>query len=70
MTATINQTGIKTYAIDQAHSQIGFSVKHMMFSTVRGEFTSFKGTIVVNYDHPENSTVEVSIDAASVSTRD
>lgn len=70
MTATMNQTGTRTYAIDQAHSQVGFSVKHMMFSTVRGEFTSFKGTVVVDYDNPANSTVDVTIEAASVTTRD
>ncbi len=70
MTATTTQTGTKTYAIDVPHSQIGFSVKHMMFSTVRGEFASFHGTIVVDYDNPQNSTVDVTIDAASISTRD
>lgn len=70
MSATAAQTGTKTYAFDVPHSQIGFSIKHMMFSTVRGEFSSFHGTIVVDYDHPEQSTVDVTIDTASVSTRD
>ncbi len=41
MSTTSTPTGTKTYAIDIPHSQIGFSVKHMMFSTVRGEFHVF-----------------------------
>jgi len=70
MSTTSTPTGTKTYAIDIPHSQIGFSVKHMMFSTVRGEFHDFHGTIVIDYDTPENSSVDVTIDAASISTRD
>lgn len=62
--------GTATYAIDVPHSQLGFAVKHMMFSTVRGNFRDFEGTVVVDYDNPANSTVEVTIDAASISTRD
>lgn len=57
-----------TYKIDPVHSEIGFSVKHLMVSTVRGEFTKFEGT--VDYD-PANvaaSKVDVTIDAASIDT--
>ncbi len=63
-------TGTTTYAIDPAHSQVGFSVKHMMFSTVRGYFEGFEGTIVVDHDNPANSTVNVTIDASTINTRD
>jgi polyisoprenoid-binding protein YceI len=57
-----------TYQIDTAHSAVGFSVKHMMVSTVRGQFGKFSGT--VDYD-PANvaaSKVDVTIDAASIDT--
>jgi polyisoprenoid-binding protein YceI len=70
MSSTSTKTGTTTYTIDPSHSQIGFSVKHMMFSTVRGNFSGFEGTIVVDNDNPANSSVEVTIDASTVSTRD
>src|SRR5262245_15811075 len=69
-TAASTQTGTSTYAIDASHSQVGFAVKHMMFSTVRGNFRTFEGTIVVDHDNPANSSVNVTIDAASITTGD
>jgi polyisoprenoid-binding protein YceI len=63
-------TGTQTvYAIDPAHTLVEFSVKHMMFSTVKGRFADFSGTIAVDEQNPTNSTVDVTIDAASVDTR-
>ena len=69
-TSTSTATGTTTYVIDASHSQVGFSVKHMMFSTVRGNFRGFEGTIDVDNDNPANSTVNVTIDASTVSTGD
>lgn len=68
--ATAAKTGTTTYAIDPSHTQIGFAVKHLMFSTVRGSFKTFEGTILVDHDNPANSKVNVTIDAASVTTGD
>jgi polyisoprenoid-binding protein YceI len=70
VSATSTQTGTTTYAIDAAHSQVGFSVKHMMFSTVRGNFRGFEGTVEVNHDNPANSSVNVTIDASTITTGD
>lgn len=56
------------WTIDPSHSQIGFSVKHMMVSTVRGRFTDFAGEIEFDEAQPEHSRVDVSIDAASIDT--
>jgi polyisoprenoid-binding protein YceI len=42
----------------------------MMFSTVRGNFTGFEGSIVVDHDNPANSSVNVTIDASTITTRD
>lgn len=70
MTSTSTTTGTTTYAIDASHSQVGFSVKHMMFSTVRGNFRGFTGTIVVDNDNPANSSVNVSIDTSTIVTGD
>ena len=58
-----------TWAIDPAHSEVGFTVRHLMVSKVRGSFKSFEGSIVVA-DNPLDSHVEASIDMASIDTRD
>lgn len=57
-----------TWTIDPAHSSVELAVKHMMFTTVRGRFKDFKGTIVVDEQNPDHSTVEVEIAAASIDT--
>lgn len=53
---------------DQAHTVIGFAAKHMMVTTVRGKFTKFSGEFDLNEQHPEQSSVRVTIDAASITT--
>ncbi|MFN5933852.1 MAG: YceI family protein, partial [Roseiflexaceae bacterium] len=55
---------------DTSHSEILFAVRHMMISTVRGQFSKFSGTIAIDETNPVNSSVEVSIDVASINTRD
>ncbi|MHB1936279.1 MAG: YceI family protein [Acidobacteriaceae bacterium] len=59
-----------TYAIDPAHSSVHFSVRHLMVSNVRGEFTKVSGTVQFDPEKPETSTIEATIDATSISTRD
>ena len=54
--------------IDPAHSEIQFSAKHMMISTVRGKFTRFSGTIDADDANPTAAQVEVQIEAASIDT--
>lgn len=58
----------QTYKIDLAHSTIGFKV-HQYLTTVTGKFTRFSGRIDVDLDHPENSSVVVKIEVASIDTR-
>lgn len=60
---------IGTYTIDPIHSTVGFVVRHLMVSKVRGGFDKVEGTITVGED-PGDSAVEATIDAASVSTRE
>jgi polyisoprenoid-binding protein YceI len=57
------------WSIDPSHSQVEFQVRHLMIAKVRGRFRVFSGTIDVAV-LPENSAVEVSIDAASIDTGD
>lgn len=59
-----------TYEIDPAHTFVQFSVRHMMVSNVRGEFTKVSGTIKFDSANPANSTVEATIDAKSINTRE
>ena len=58
-----------TWEIDPAHSSVGFSVRHMMISNVRGEFTKLSGTVKANERDLSESVVEATIDAASIDTR-
>jgi polyisoprenoid-binding protein YceI len=58
-----------SWQIDSAHSEIQFKVRHMMVSWGRGSFEKFGGTINLDEQNPENSSVEIQIDAASINTR-
>jgi polyisoprenoid-binding protein YceI len=58
------------WKIDSAHSQIQFTVRHMMISNVRGRFDEFDGNVDFDEDNPANSTVDLKIDAASINTRE
>lgn len=55
----------ETFRIDPSHSTIAFAVRHML-GTAKGKFSKFKGTIVVDRDQPEQSSVAVTIDVASI----
>lgn len=68
MTESAPATGTTTWQIDPNHSSVEFAVKHMMFTTVRGRFKEFKGTIVADEQNPNGSTVDVEIAAASIDT--
>ncbi|UJL47763.1 polyisoprenoid-binding protein [Virgibacillus sp. NKC19-16] len=55
--------------VDTAHSEIGFSVKHMMISKAKGSFDDFSAEIEANVDDLTDSKVEVKIDVSSINTR-
>ncbi|WP_373895840.1 YceI family protein [Virgibacillus natechei] len=55
--------------VDTAHSEIGFSVKHMMISKAKGAFDDFSAEIEANIEDLTDSKVEVKIDASSINTR-
>ena len=59
-----------TWDIDPAHSTVEFSVRHMMVTTVKGQFQKVKGTVELDEKDPNKSTVEVSIETASIDTRE
>ncbi|MEL1243163.1 YceI family protein [Flavobacterium sp. DGU11] len=56
------------WAIDPTHSEIGFKVKHMMFSNVSGKFDTFTAEATTEDDNFENAQFDFSADASSVNT--
>ncbi|PRY40303.1 YceI family protein [Umezawaea tangerina] len=56
-----------TWVIDAAHSDVSFSVRHLMVSKVRGSFRTFEGTLVTA-ENPLESSVTATIDLASIDT--
>ncbi len=58
------------WEIDPAHSQVVFSVRHMVISTVRGHFDVIRGTLHIDEANPENSWVDAEADTTSINTRD
>src|ERR1035441_5641689 len=58
------------YQIDSAHSAAHFSVRHMMVSNVRGEFTKLSGSLAYDASNPANSSLEARLEVASINTRD
>lgn len=56
------------WRIDPLHSSAQFSVRHMMISTVRGQFGGVKGTVLYDPKNPAASTIEATIDCATVNT--
>ncbi len=50
---------VTTWNIDPAHTDIQFSAKHMMVTTVRGKFTAVEGSITLDEENPANSTGSV-----------
>jgi polyisoprenoid-binding protein YceI len=57
-----------TWAVDPAHSEVGFGIRHMGLSTVRGHFNGVKGTVVYDAADISKSTVNVTIDTTTVDT--
>ena len=56
------------WTLDPMHTEIGFAVRHMMVSTVKGRFRQFDLEIDVDEQHPENSSLLLTVDAASLDT--
>jgi polyisoprenoid-binding protein YceI len=65
----IEYPAVGTYALDTTHTGLGFTVRHMAVSKVRGSFSRFEGTFEVA-ERPEDSSVVVTIDPDSIETRD
>jgi polyisoprenoid-binding protein YceI len=61
---------ITTWNIDPSHSNAQFSVRHLMISNVKGEFTGISGRILFNPQKPETLSAEATIDVSTINTRE
>lgn len=59
---------MKKWTVDTAHSEIGFSVKHMMISKVKGSFASYEAVVEANEENLEGALIDFKIDVASINT--
>lgn len=66
---TTASAAVETYVIDPVHSAVGFNIRHFV-AKVPGKFNEFSGTIAVDRANLENSSVEATIQTASVDTAD
>lgn len=68
--APAKQQGIANWKIDPSHSNAQFSVRHMMISNVKGEFTKVNGTASFDPTNPETLSAEATIDVSAINTRE
>jgi polyisoprenoid-binding protein YceI len=68
-TATIFSELTGEYTLDVTHTNLGFIARHAMVTKVRGSFNEFEGSVTIDGDDPSKSTVQVTINVASIDTR-
>ena len=68
-TSVAQETLTGDYTLDLAHTRIGFAARHAMVTKVRGQFNDFTGTAHLDAENPANSKVEITIQVASIDTR-
>ncbi len=74
MSTTVEVKGIRslsgTYNLDPSHSRVGFVARHAMIAKVRGSFDQVTGSATIDGTDPAASSLEVTIQAGSIDTRD
>ncbi len=60
--------GVDTYIVDTVHTEVGFTVRHLVINKVRGKFTKFSGTIAYDEDDITKSAMQGTIQVASIDT--
>lgn len=69
MSATETVSGTSTWALDGAHSNVAFAVKHMMIATVRGHFSEVAATVTIEGTDYATAQISAEIEASSITTR-
>lgn len=68
-TATLPvETSARPWSIDATHTNVGFSIRHLMISTVRGRFAEVEGSVAFDPENPTAAAIRVSIPVASINT--
>jgi polyisoprenoid-binding protein YceI len=67
--ASASLSAADAYKFDNSHTEVGFKISHWVINKVHGSFDAFDGSLSYDEKNPEKSSVEVSIDAASINTR-
>jgi polyisoprenoid-binding protein YceI len=67
---TPSTTTTARWTLDAGHSAVGFSVRHLMITNVRGEFGRFRGEVAYDAAHPEATRIEATIEVGSLDTRE
>jgi polyisoprenoid-binding protein YceI len=70
MATTAPSTAFSTWKLDPAHSHAEFKIRHMMISNVKGSFSGLSGTLTLHESDHRLSSVDASIDVATVNTGD
>jgi len=70
MSTTPQATAVSTWNIDPVHSIAEFRVRHLMISSVRGQFTGVAGQLTYNESNPTQSRVEATIDVSTLNTHE
>jgi polyisoprenoid-binding protein YceI len=60
---------VTVWNVDPAHAELGFAVRHLMLSTIRGRFGAVTGTVTVDEKNLAKSKVDVTVDVTSIDTR-
>jgi polyisoprenoid-binding protein YceI len=68
--ASTTTTTATRWTLDPGHSAVGFSVRHLMITNVRGEFEKYRGTVTYDAAQPEATRIEATIVVASLNTRE
>jgi polyisoprenoid-binding protein YceI len=68
--STVVHAGVRRWSVDASHSEVGFSVRHLMISKVRGRFRTFSAAAQFDPERLEAGSVQVEIDVSSIDTRD
>jgi polyisoprenoid-binding protein YceI len=69
-TATATTTATRTeWTLDAAHSNVEFSVRHLMIATVKGRFADVQGTVITDDSDPRATQIDVTINTATIDTR-
>ena len=66
--APAERASVSAWSLDTAHTRVGFSVSHLVFAEVEGQFRAFSGKVVLDEADPTRSAIEFTADVASIDT--